>query len=119
MTEKFLDWLVSLISDGDVHPFYVSPEWRHLSKQVLRDDHWDCQICKAQGQRTRAALVHHVKHVKTNPRLALERYYTDDSGEKHRNLLSVCRSCHENTCHPERMHRRDANPGFATAERWD
>lgn len=117
MTDRFYQWLVGLISSGDIHPFYVSREWRTLSAAILRSDHRNCQIC---GRANAADLVHHVRHVKDFPRMALSRYYTDEDGQKQRNLLSVCRVCHENVCHPERLRRHQPrDPGFSTAERWD
>ncbi|MPN43819.1 hypothetical protein SDC9_191380 [bioreactor metagenome] len=33
----------------------------------------------------------------------MEEYYIDEQGIKQRNLISVCKDCHENVCHPERM----------------
>ena len=117
MTQRFLDWLLGLVAAGDVHPFYVSREWRELSAAVLRDDRRNCQIC---GRPNAAELVHHVKHVKLFPQLALSRYYTDEHGVRQRNLISVCRGCHETVCHPERMRKQRRRPeNFVTAERWD
>ena len=117
MTERFLQWLLGLIAAGDIHPFYVSSEWRQLAAAVLRDDCRNCQIC---GKANAADLVHHVRHVKRFPQLALSRYYVDEDGTQQRNLISVCRGCHEAVCHPERMRKPTAKPeAFATAERWD
>ena len=118
MTEKFLVWLRSLIAAGDTHPFYVSVQWRKLSADVLRLDRYECQLCKAKGRYRRAVMVHHVNHVTRRPDLALDTYYTDSDGDQKRNLLSVCRWCHENECHPERL-RRVRVPQFMTEERWD
>ena len=72
MTRQFFRWLVNLIATGDVHPFYVTPEWRRLSADVLREDRHECQICKARGRFQPAAMVHHVNHVKRRPDLALD-----------------------------------------------
>lgn len=120
MTDKFLKWLIQLIASGDVHPFYVTPEWRALSADILRDDKNECQLCKAKGKYRRAVMVHHVKHVKSHPRLALSGFYIDQDGVKKRNLISVCRECHETVCHPERLARRKRKQhGFANQERWD
>ena len=117
MTERFFQWLLGLIASGDIHPFYVSREWRDLSAAVLRDDHRNCQIC---GRAGAAELVHHVRHVKRFPQLALSRHYTDERGVQQRNLISVCRGCHETVCHPERMRKHQCkHERFATAERWD
>ena len=118
MTSRFLSWLKSLIAAGDVHPFYVSPEWRRLSADVLRTDRHECQVCKAKKRYRRAELVHHVNHVKARPDLALDECYVDADGERKRNLISVCKICHETVCHPERMHKAQ-RPHFTTTERWD
>lgn len=120
MTQRFLDWLVALIAAGDIHPFYVTPEWRALSTDVLRLDRHECQLHKARGKFARAVMVHHVNHVKRRPELALDMYYTDADGKRKRNLISVCKTCHENVCHPERLARkRKKQPVFVTEERWD
>lgn len=87
-----------------------------LSAAVLRDDHHDCQKCKKPGS---ATLVHHVNHVKQRPELALSRWYVDAQGIKRRNLISVCRGCHESVCHPERMRRAQVSAPPLTEERWD
>lgn len=119
MTQKFLNWLKSLIAAGDVHPFYISAEWVSLSTYVREKlDHNECQICKGRGRYRRAELVHHVNHVKKCPHLALEIYYFDSDGQRKRNLISVCKDCHEYVCHPERL-RRKKHQGFANEERWD
>lgn len=107
-----------MIEAGDIHPFYVTPEWRALVPVVLRMDRSECQICKAHGRFHRADLVHHVNHVKRRPDLALDIWFTDENGSKARNLISVCRPCHETVCHPSRMRRKQAS-GFRTPERWD
>lgn len=119
MTQKFLNWLQGLIAAGDVHPFYVSDEWISLSSYVRHKlDRDECQICKERGKFRRAELVHHEKHVKKFPHLALDIYYVDSDGEKKRNLRSVCKDCHEYVCHPERL-RKKRWQSFTTEERWD
>lgn len=120
MTETFLSWLRQLIQAGDIHPFYVTSEWRALSAAVLREDRRECQICKANGKYRAAVMVHHVNHVKRHPELALSRFYTDHTGQQQRNLISVCRGCHETVCHPERLRKQFRKPsGFINEERWD
>lgn len=120
MTEAFLAWLRGLIEKGDIHPFYVCGLWKQVSGQVLSMDRRECQICKAAKRYRRADLVHHVNHVKRRPDLALDVWYIDDQGERKRNLISVCRGCHETVCHPERMRREPPREtGFQNEERWD
>lgn len=118
MTQKFLRWLKELIASGNVHPFYLSCEWKEKSADVLRIDRYECQIHKEKGRYRRAELVHHEKHVKKFPELALDIYYTDSDGQQRRNLRSVCKECHEYVCHPERL-KKKSKPFFTTEERWD
>jgi hypothetical protein len=49
--------------------------------------------------------VHHLKHLRQYPELAL----TDD------NLISVCGWCHENIYHPEKHKKKNKD---VTVERW-
>lgn len=120
MTRQFFLWLVDLIATGDVHPFYVTPEWRSLSGDVLDEDRHECQLCKARGKFRPAVMVHHVNHVKRRPDLALDMYYIDGDGKKQRNLISVCKQCHETVCHPERLMKKQRKAqGFVNQERWD
>ena len=118
MTPDFLRWLTGLIEAGDVHPFYVCREWLQVSQQVRRMDRDECQICKSRGRYRRAELVHHVNHLRRAPALALDIWYTDGEGQRQRNLLSVCRACHETVCHPRRMQSAPAKLPV-TPERWD
>ena len=98
--------------------FYDSPEWRAKRRQILAADRHECQECKRRGRYSRAVIVHHVQHLEDHPELALSDVYTDAHGVERRQLVSVCRDCHETVCHPERLRRTepDAPP---TVERWD
>ena len=97
------------------NPFYDTPEWRRKRRDVIQKDKGECQIHKAKGAYRRATYVHHVKHLEDYPELALEDYYIDENGEKQRQLISVCKECHETVCHPERL-RHTKEP--LTKERW-
>lgn len=118
MTQRFLQWLKEQIASGNVHRFYLTGEWKAKSKEVLELDRHECQVCKARGRYRRAELVHHEKHVKRFPELALEIYYIDSDGQRKRNLRSVCKRCHEYECHPERL-KKKSKERFTTTERWD
>jgi len=85
--------------------FYHSMDWRRKRKAILLRDHGACVLCRARGKYTPADTVHHIKHLKDCPELAL----TDD------NLISLCAPCHEQQ-HPER--NKAASRGFLNAERW-
>lgn len=84
-------------------PFYLKRQWKKLRAYILKKDRYECQECKKRGRYSRATIVHHVKHRDEYPELEMEEYYIDEQGVKQRNLISVCKNCHENVCHPERM----------------
>lgn len=115
------------MDDKETKKFYKSAKWIHKREQILRRDHYECQICRqritsaeedgrelpAQDRRIRrAVIVHHIRHLKDFPELALD----DD------NLISVCHECHD------RLHERDTEtlnayrrltkPKAITEEKW-
>ena len=80
-------------------------------------DHNECQHCKEQGKCTTEELVvHHIKHLRDRPDLALSIW---DPVTKERQLVTICRGCHELE-HPERL-RSTASAAAKplTEERWD
>ena len=109
--------LVTLISQGKEAQFYDWPEWDKVRDAALKLDRGECFLCRTRRKRYRkAALVHHVKHLKDRPDLALS-LFDPDTGE--RQLVSVCRACHEDE-HPERRWRKImAARAPLTTERWD
>ncbi len=110
--------LIALIRSGDVHRFYTSPEWRRKRREVFDQDHFECQVCKNKYKRyTKATTVHHIKELRHFPSLCLSSYYTNESGMKERNLISVCKYCHETECHPERMGKYEKKKPL-TEEKW-
>lgn len=116
ISEARLLQLQAMLADGTSDRFYSWPEWEHVRREVLILDHNECQICRRCHRVGPADLVHHVKHLKARPDLALS-VFDPSTGE--RQLLSVCRACHE-MLHPERMRRKDfglVTP--LTQERWD
>ncbi len=74
--------------------FYESPAWRRTRRVALKRDNHECQDCKEQGGYSKATDVHHIKHLKDRPDLALELS----------NLRSLCGACH-NRQHPERFEK--------------
>lgn len=107
--------LQQLISDGREGVWYNGAAWEHMRQAVLKMDSYECQRCKERGRYHKAEIVHHVKHLKDRPDLALS-IYDPDTGN--RQLISVCKQCHEDL-HPEaqRQYRPKGKP--VTAERWD
>ena len=101
MNNKGLEkWINKLIEEDKLWKFYKSKEFRHLKEEILREQHYECQECKKLGKITKADTVHHVQHVRKYPELALSKYYTY-KGKQYKNLIAVCKSCH-NKLHPEK-----------------
>ena len=106
-----------LISQGREHEFYDWPEWRSVPEgmrhQVLKMDCFECQPCKRKGRYRKAVIVHHIKHLKKRPDLALSIFDGED-----RQLESVCKNCHEEY-HPESQRQNMTYTPPVTEERWD
>lgn len=113
MSDESVELLRGLIARGEVNQFYTSTAWRHLRDVVLRLDRYECQCCKARGRYRRAVIVHHVKHVRERPDLALSIW----DGEE-RQLVSVCADCHREL-HPEMLRQCAGLGDVVTVECWD
>lgn len=98
--------------------FYDSYAWRKVRREVMTMDHNECQICYARRKHTPGVIVHHVYHLDKHPSFGLSVWVDDPAtGERKRNLLTVCRECHETVCHPERMALKPPKEPL-TPERW-
>lgn len=116
MTRTQLARLRALIDAGQEERFYSWQVWRRLSLRVREMDHHECQNCKERGKYSPAEIVHHVKHLRERPDLALSIW---DPETKERQLVTLCRGCHERE-HPERMRTTtSAAASPLTVERWD
>ena len=115
MTQIQLDRLNSLIASKQEHKFYLWAAWIQKCRDIKRIDHNECQICKAKGRYRKGTIVHHVKHLKDRPDLALS-LNDPDTGE--RQLILVCKQCHEDV-HPESFRKKRWNSQPITEERWD
>ena len=85
--------------------FYKTYRWITMRRRILTRDRNACVMCRRKGRYTRAAVVHHIKHLKDCPELAL----SPD------NLISLCERCHEEV-HPEKKKYRKKK--FVNVERW-
>ena len=103
MNKKLYNYIIS----GDTDKFYNDRVWRKKRKDIIERDNKECQKCKRRGKFNKATCVHHKKHLRENPLLALD----DD------NLESLCDSCH-NEEHPEKLNN-DTKEKFTTEERWE
>ncbi len=115
-----LERLMDMIAAGCEGDFYRTRAWKDLSAHVREMDRNECVLCRQRGRYRRAVLVHHVNHLTDRPDLALDIYYLDSDGNQKRNLISVCRTCHETVCHPEKAAKEQrAKKHVITTERWD
>ena len=122
ITPGRLEELRDLLDQGAETRFYWWTEWRGsegtegVREKVLLMDHYECQRCRERGRYRRADIVHHVKHLRDRPDLALS-IWDPETGE--RQLISVCKTCHEEE-HPEALTSQwqPAAPPL-TPERWD
>lgn len=111
-----LQELNDIIASGREHEFYTGSAWKKMAAMVRAYDRNECQLCKAAGRYARGEIVHHVKHLKDRPDLAM-RLYDPDTGE--RQLITVCKKCHEQE-HPEALlHAKSEESDTITQERWD
>ena len=116
ITQQQLDQLKHWIETGEEHRFYISAAWKAICRVVRRLDRNECQICKHKHKRyRRGTIVHHIKHLKDRPDLALS-IFDLDTGE--RQLMLVCKQCHEDE-HPEALRKISRAREPVTVERWD
>lgn len=123
-------YINNLIEDDCLWKFYKRKEWIKLKNQILKENHYECAICKKQGKIKRydidkngnkrlLSTVHHVQYVRTHPELALSRTYTYN-GKTYVNLIPVCKACH-NRIH-KRFNKTTAKAkkpkGFSNEEQW-
>lgn len=106
-TEELVQWINKLIEHSNIKAFYNSIFWLNKRADALERDNNECQKCKAKGLFISADCVHHKKHVKQHPELALD---LD-------NLISLCNSCHDEE-HPEKLKRYTSKKRFVNEERW-
>ncbi len=114
--EEVGKWVQQLIDEERLHEFYTSSYWLNLRDEVLEEFKYECQDCKKRGKYKKATIVHHVKHLREHPRLALSKTYIDENGKEQIQLKPVCKSCHEYVEHPERLRHNVKEP--LTEERW-
>lgn len=104
-TIELINWITKLIKENNIHAFYVSGPWKKLRQEVINKSNKECQLCKSKGKVSTATTVHHIKHLKDHPELALTRS----------NLMAVCKECH-NELHPEK--HRYKSKEVISEERW-
>lgn len=114
---KQLARLQTLIDNDMPEKFYSWKTWEKKRQEVLKMDNYECQSCKRKGRYKKGYIVHHIKHLRDRPDLAMS-IYDPDTGE--RQLETVCKQCHEDE-HPEVLQHYRYRPITepVTNERWD
>lgn len=105
-----------MIAKDDVHKFYNDYYWRKISHEIISEQHGECQICKSSGRYGKGVITHHVNHLRDNPELAYSRYYIAADGSRKRNLIAVCKRCHEALHH--RGQYKKINQRYKNEEQW-
>lgn len=71
--------------DKDIKRFRNSKWWKKKAKQVMKESHYQCQLCKYNGIVKVADEVHHIIPLSVD----FEKRLDDD------NLIALCESCHD------------------------
>lgn len=111
-TQQLVQWINELIKQDKVYLFYLSKEWKKLKKEVLKEQHNECQECLKKGILSKARTVHHINEVKKRPNLALSKIYLDDKGIERMQLEAICEECHN------KIHNRFTKKPPLTEEWW-
>ena len=101
-TTQLVQWINTLIRYHNIKAFYNSALWENLRQEVLEEQHYECQMCKAKGSYSPAEAVHHIKFLKQHPELALTKS----------NLMCLCKECHYE------VHHKAENKPQLNEERW-
>lgn len=110
-------YIRKLIAEDKVEEFYQTDDWKELRADVLEEFHNECQECLKHGKLTTEELcVHHVNELKQRPDLALSKYYTDVEGNKQRQLIPLCKICH-NIVH-DKLGNWQRKDKFTNEEKW-
>lgn len=115
ISEQQLRRLRELLAIGKGDNFYGWRCWRRLAARVKSMDNYECQYCKVNGRYAPGEIVHHVKHLKDRPDLALSIW---DPATGERQLVTLCRDCHT-VEHPEHLQYSQVRYEPLTEERWD
>ena len=79
-----IEWLIELIRSGNTAPFYNTREWYELRELKKKNEHYECERCRARGIHSKGDTVHHIHKQRVHPELALD----------YGNLELLCRDCH-------------------------
>lgn len=118
LDRSLTSWIRELEKEDKLYKFYKTQDWQMLRNEVLEEAHYECEKCRERGLYSRAKLVHHENEVRDRPDLALSKYYTDEEGNKKKNLLALCQNCHEEEHERAYIGQTNSPKGFTNEERW-
>ena len=116
-TNKLVQWIRELIKEDKLVKFYKSKEFRQVREEVLRESHYECQLCREQGKISRATVAHHIYYVRLYPQYALSIWIEDKEGNKIRNIIAVCSHCHEHIHYMDKVGKNKPKKKI-NDERW-
>ena len=90
---------------NDIRDFYKTYVWKKFRNAEMKKKKYRCEKCWKKGYYHRATVLHHKKHLRDYPELAL----TES------NMEALCEQCHIEE-HPEEFKTENA---IKFKERWD
>ena len=118
INNELLEFIKECIKNNNMHSFYIKKVWREKRKEIIQRDHCECQACKRKGKikvlkiktndKSKRAYVHHIKHLKDYPELALD----------NDNLETLCFYCHEEEHTEERKRYVKTKEHYTNDEKW-
>ena len=116
--ESITSFVLWCVDHDCMDEFYNTRTWRRTRRAVLELDHHECQLCRAKGRVARASVAHHVNYLKARPDLALCIWLTNSEGVTSRNILSLCKDCHEAEHDRQAVFLSTRVKQAVTLERW-
>lgn len=91
-----------ILQFSDIREFYKTYTWKKFRNEQMRKKKYRCEECWKKGYYRKATVLHHIKHLREYPELAL----TES------NMEALCEECHKEA-HPEEFKKTKFK------ERWD
>lgn len=85
----------------ELHSFYNSKEWQNVRQTILMRDKYICQVCGKPAEH-----VHHKIH------LSMSNVYDPSVSLNPDNLVSLCKSCHDDQHKGEHARGRQTNEDY-------
>lgn len=107
--EQTKEFVEKIKLTGDIRRFYKTYQWRKFRNEIMNKKKNRCELCwnggitgEAVRRYKRATVLHHIKHLRDAPQLAL----------REKNMMALCDECHK-LMHPDEFKQQQI------IERWD